>query len=72
MTDLEILDYCVKQLGIIDVPVGLLEKIGIPIYNVRSKLIALQNAVANNSQKESEVSYTEEPVSEETVEESNN
>jgi hypothetical protein len=45
MTDIELLQNCIKELGLIDIPVGLLEKLGIPIYNVRQRLIALLNKV---------------------------
>ena len=45
MTDVEILKNAVDVLGAINVPVGLLESIGAPIYQVRKNLKMLLDAV---------------------------
>ena len=52
MTDVELLKNSVDVLGAINVPVGLLESIGVPIYQVRKNLMKLLEAVAANSRKE--------------------
>ncbi len=49
MTDLELLQKCIAELGGISIPTVLIEQIGIPVYNVRQNLIALMNSVQKKS-----------------------
>ena len=49
MTDLELLQKCIAELGGISIPTVLIEQIGIPVYNVRQNLIALMNSVRTKS-----------------------
>lgn len=60
MTDLELLQKCVTDLGNISIPAVLIEQIGIPVYNVRQNLIALVNAVkTKNSEQPAEPAEAE-------------
>jgi len=45
MSDLELLEKCIKDLGRINVPMALLEQIGIPIFNVRQNLMAILDSI---------------------------
>lgn len=45
MTDIDILKDAVRTLGRINIPVELLETVAIPIYRVRSNIMALIKAV---------------------------
>lgn len=49
MTDLELLQKCIAELGSVSIPTVLIEQIGIPVYNVRQNLIALMNSVQMKS-----------------------
>lgn len=49
MTDLEVIKNSVDVLGAISVPVGLLQSIGAPIYQVRQNLMLLLNALTEKS-----------------------
>lgn len=69
MTDIELLKNSVDVLGAINVPVGLLESIGVPIYQVRKNLVKLLEAVAANSKKADEEQPGEEPEVAEPTEE---
>ena len=51
MTDLEILTNCINELARINVPMGLIEQVGIPVYNVRQELIGLANRIIEKSNK---------------------
>lgn len=52
MTDIDLLKESVNTLGNIPIPAKLIESIGIPIYNVRSNLITLINAVTEKQAEE--------------------
>ncbi len=55
MSDIELLQKCIKDLGTISIPTVLLEQIAIPIYNVRQNLIALRQSIEEqNNAKASE------------------
>lgn len=67
MTDLELLSACINELGGINVPAVLIESVGIPVLNVRAKLINLFNAIkekdSNNRKSENtEPENNENPV----------
>lgn len=64
MSDLELLRNAIETLGAIRVPVGLIESIGVPIFQVRKNLSSLLEAVIANSQKNEE----QEPEQEQTEE----
>lgn len=55
MTDIELLQKSIQELGMIHVPVGLMDNIGIPIYNVRGNLISLLKTVSKQEQPGPEV-----------------
>lgn len=54
MTDLELLSACINELGRISVPTVYVEQIGIPVYNVRQKLISLYKSVSELSKPQEE------------------
>lgn len=69
MTDIELLKNSVDVLGAVNVPVGLLESIGAPIYQVRKNLMNLLEAIANNTKKADGEQPGEEPEVTEPAEE---
>lgn len=52
MTDIEILTDSVNTLGTIQVPVAFFETIGMPVSRVRRNLIALLNAIQQQSKED--------------------
>lgn len=46
MTDLELLESSIKQLGLVEIPISLFEKVGLPIYNVRQRLAVLYKSIS--------------------------
>lgn len=65
MKDIDLIKNSIDALGAISVPVGLLDSIGVPIYQVRKNLQALYEAVIEKSKSKNE---TEEPQTEEVTE----
>lgn len=66
MTDLEILTNCINELARINVPMGLIEQVGIPVYNVRQELIGLANSIiekSNKTEKEAKPENTQSNIS---------
>lgn len=56
MTDIEILEDAITTLGRMTIPVELAEQITIPIYNVRSNLILLLDAIHKKLDEEPVIS----------------
>lgn len=52
MTDIEILTNCINEMARINIPAGLIEQIGLPIYNIREELINLANSIIEKANKE--------------------
>lgn len=52
MTDIEILTNCINEMARINIPAGLIEQIGLPIYSIRQELINLANSIIEKSNKE--------------------
>lgn len=70
MSDYELLQKCIKDLGSINVPMAFLEQIGVPIFNVRQNLINLCDSIEAVIQKRAQEETVENPdVKEEPVEE---
>lgn len=65
---LELLDKCIRELGLLQPPVALIDTIGVPIYNVRSDLIALYKILDQHVKEEADNAETAEPVSEDVQE----
>lgn len=51
MTDIEILTNCINEMARINIPAGLIEQIGLPIYNIREELINLANSIIEKANK---------------------
>ena len=72
MTDIEILTNCINELARINVPMGLIEQVGIPVYNVRQELINLANNIIEKAnQAEKEVKTENHEVKDKSSEEDN-
>ena len=54
MTNLEIVTNCINELARINIPAGLIEQVGIPVYNVRQDLIGLANSMIEKENKKDE------------------
>ena len=52
MTDIEVLQKCINDLGQISIPASMIEQIGIPVYNVRQNLISLHLAVLDKIEED--------------------
>ena len=52
MNEIELIQSIIRELDSINVPVALLQQIGVPLFNANGKLKALLNAKAKETQKE--------------------
>jgi hypothetical protein len=59
MTDIEILTNCINEMARINIPAGLIEQIGLPIYNIRQELINLANNIIEKANKAEKISKEE-------------
>ena len=67
--EMELLDKCIRELGLLQPPVALIDTIGVPIYNVRSDLIALYKILDQKvKEEEDDNAKAAEPVSEDVQE----
>ena len=51
MTHLEVITNCINEMARINIPAGLIEQVGIPVYNVRQTLIELANEIIEQANK---------------------